>query len=133
MRFVRSHGGDVASLFPAFGIGQISWWEERCRRGRGAEYHRGSADGGFEQAIVLVVARSQDLEFRNGERGGGGVWEIERGERGWRYVWLVEALDEGLRRVEGPVDDVDVVDFCPTEEERQADVPVGLFAGAEDD
>lgn len=45
---------------------------------------------------------------------------------------VVEAHHELASRFEIAGYDIDVVDFVGAEEESQADVPVGLFAGAED-
>ena len=119
---VAADGADVAALFAALGAGEELGREERCCA-RGAEEEGVSfPDVLLEQARVFAVFGRDDAE---GEFlvGGPEAFPLGRG---------VEFVHEGFAPGEGPVDDVDVVDFGPAEHEGEADVPFRLQAGAED-
>ena len=76
----------------------------------------------FEQALVLAILAAHDAK-------GQFVVAVAKMLPLRRRV---DGVHETLGAVEGAVHNVDVVDFGAAEEEREADVPQSLGAGAED-
>lgn len=121
---VRADGADIPALFPAVGTGEDIGGEERGGGGGAHEDGIGLVDMAAEMLVIFLVLGAQDgeLEFRVGRLG------ADAGP----FVLGVEVVHQLLGPLEGPVDDVDMVDFGPAQQQREPDVPPGLQAGAED-
>jgi len=128
VRLVATNASNVAALLAALGVDEVAGGEERCRGGRGAEDDVARADVLLEQALVFGVRGRENGLLRAGVVFGADGIDIVRvvGDR------VVEAHEAVAGGVEGAGDDVEVVDLVATQEQGEADVPVGLLAGAED-
>lgn len=123
MRPIASDGADVAALAAAFGRGQKLGREQRGGTRRAEEDDIGAADVLFEHAGVFAVIGRKDTEAKFLVADGAQSSPVGR------RVDFVQELQSARRRA---IDDVNVVNVLPAQNQSEPDVPGGLAAGTED-
>lgn len=118
MRLIAPDRTDIPPLPPSLRGGQVLRREQRLHGRRAAEYDVRFAHRLFQQPLVFAEVAAQDAEFRVGAQ--------------LIMVDGIEFLHQTPRTCEGAVDDVDVLDVVAAQQERDPDVPEGLFPRAED-
>lgn len=120
MRPVATDGADVTTFPPAFRTGQKFGGKQRRQTRRAEENSISAADMVFEHTVIFAIlgAHHAEAEFF--------VGGTEIGPFG-SCVNFVHQIESARRR---PIDDVDMMDFGPTQDESEADVPRGLSARA---
>jgi hypothetical protein len=111
VRLVAADTGDVAALLAAFGINEVTRREKRSERRRGAEDDVAGADVLLQQTLILRVRGRQDCLLRARV-----VFFAERVDvRRVIGQGVVESHDAVAGGVEGPSDNVEVMDFVAAE------------------